>query len=181
MQNGKPPAYYPVAVGKDNWLLDGNYSGELKKFISRFHTVQNGDTLWSISRRFKVDSFTLASFNELAVTDLLFPGKILRIPKANIRLTPHGVFTITNKLKDPVYRKDYQTLRPFNENTDNLFGTRWIGLNKSSYGIHGTNEPETIGTYSTDGCVRMLNGDIEELFDFVEPGFLVEITKKPNY
>jgi lipoprotein-anchoring transpeptidase ErfK/SrfK len=35
------------------------------------------------------------------------------------------------------------------------------------YGIHGTSEPETIGKPSSNGCIRLLNEDAEELFKFV--------------
>jgi len=35
------------------------------------------------------------------------------------------------------------------------------------YGIHGTTLPESIGTASSNGCVRMVNSDMEELYDFV--------------
>lgn len=49
------------------------------------------------------------------------------------------------------------------------FGTRWLGLNVpwGSYGIHGTNRPESIGRRASAGCFRMRNRDVEELYDLV--------------
>ncbi|MCL2336848.1 MAG: peptidoglycan-binding protein [Firmicutes bacterium] len=52
------------------------------------------------------------------------------------------------------------------------FGTRWMGLNVlwGSYGIHGTNRPDSIGSYASHGCVRMNNRDVEEIYPWVNPG-----------
>ncbi|QQE81015.1 L,D-transpeptidase family protein [Alicyclobacillus sp. SO9] len=46
------------------------------------------------------------------------------------------------------------------------FGSRWLGLNVSwgTYGIHGTNSPQSIGQYVSNGCIRMYNSDVEELY-----------------
>lgn len=43
------------------------------------------------------------------------------------------------------------------------------------YGIHGTNQPDSIGGYVSNGCVRMREEDVEQLFDAVEIGIPVEI------
>lgn len=45
-----------------------------------------------------------------------------------------------------------------------VFGTRWMGLNNPGYGIHGTNNPSSIGTAASLGCIRMHNHHVEELF-----------------
>jgi lipoprotein-anchoring transpeptidase ErfK/SrfK len=37
----------------------------------------------------------------------------------------------------------------------NPVGTRWMGLNRAGYGIHGTNEPKSIGKAASHGCIRM--------------------------
>ena len=57
------------------------------------------------------------------------------------------------------------------------FGTRWMGLDVpwGKYGIHGTNKPLTIGGASSLGCIRMLNKDIEALYNIVSIGTLVVI------
>ena len=62
------------------------------------------------------------------------------------------------------------------EDVRNPIGTRWIALNIGrGYGIHGTREPQTIGTESSNGCVRLTNEHVEELYDFVMVGDEVEI------
>ena len=52
------------------------------------------------------------------------------------------------------------------------FGTRWLGLDVpwGIYGIHGTNKPWSIGTRASAGCIRMLNHDVEKLWDMVPRG-----------
>lgn len=47
------------------------------------------------------------------------------------------------------------------------FGSRWMGLDVpwGIYGIHGTNQPGSIGGNVSAGCVRMRNSDVEDLYD----------------
>jgi lipoprotein-anchoring transpeptidase ErfK/SrfK len=44
----------------------------------------------------------------------------------------------------------------------------------SGYGIHGTTQPNSVGTPASQGCIRMRNEDVEELFDII-PDILVEV------
>lgn len=57
------------------------------------------------------------------------------------------------------------------------FGTRWMRLSVpwGQYGIHGTNKPLSIGGPASLGCIRMLNHDVEELYDMVGRGTVVVI------
>jgi hypothetical protein len=58
----------------------------------------------------------------------------------------------------------------------NPIGTRWIGLDIGrGFGIHGTREPNSIGKESSNGCIRMLNEHVEELYDYVMVGDEVEM------
>ena len=50
-----------------------------------------------------------------------------------------------------------------------VLGTRRLKLG-DGYGLHGTNQPETIGRAVSHGCVRLRNEDIEKLFDMVPVG-----------
>lgn len=74
--------------------------------------------------------------------------------------TPVGTFTIATKIVNPHIK---------------ALGTRWLGLSKPSYGIHGTNNPASIGTMASLGCVRMYNQDVEDIFPRVSIGTTVEI------
>ncbi|NMB27405.1 MAG: L,D-transpeptidase family protein [Tissierellia bacterium] len=57
------------------------------------------------------------------------------------------------------------------------FGSRWMGLNVpwGRYGIHGTNQPGSIGFNASAGCIRMRNKDVEELYNIVEHNTTVSI------
>ena len=80
--------------------------------------------------------------------------------------TPLGNFTLEICEENPVY---YGVTPPVPYgNPENPLGDRWMGFKeKTSYGIHGTNSESTIGTYETEGCVRMHNSDVRDLFDLV--------------
>lgn len=50
-------------------------------------------------------------------------------------------------------------------------GVAWLDLTKEHYGIHGTNEPQTIGRAESSGCIRMANWDVLRLSRMMKPGF----------
>jgi len=91
--------------------------------------------------------------------------------------SPTGTFTIERRVKDPVYHHDGRTVQP---GPGNPVGTRWMGLSKAGYGIHGTNEPKSIGKAASHGCIRMAKPDLEELYAQVQVGDTVEIVGQRN-
>ncbi|MDP1854272.1 MAG: L,D-transpeptidase family protein [Candidatus Omnitrophota bacterium] len=83
--------------------------------------------------------------------------------------TPVGTFKIKDKIINPPWFKPGH-LEPIPAgNPENILGTRWMGFDLPSYGIHGTTEPQTLGQQITDGCVRMKNEEVEELFSLLPP------------
>lgn len=84
--------------------------------------------------------------------------------------TPVGIFEVKNKMKEPTWYSPQGGVFPYGHK-ENILGTRWIGFkdkpNLYGFGIHGTTLPESIGTAASNGCVRMVNSDVEELYDFV--------------
>lgn len=65
--------------------------------------------------------------------------------------TPSGEFTIINKQPNP----------------GGPFGAFWMGLSLPHYGIHGTNDPSSIGYNVSHGCIRMYNEDVLALSSLV--------------
>ncbi|MGE0565852.1 MAG: L,D-transpeptidase family protein [Pseudolabrys sp.] len=57
----------------------------------------------------------------------------------------------------------------------NPLGARALYLGKTLYRIHGTNQPSTIGSYVSSGCIRLLNNDIEDLYSRVKVGTSVVV------
>jgi lipoprotein-anchoring transpeptidase ErfK/SrfK len=59
----------------------------------------------------------------------------------------------------------------------NPMGAAAMTLSGSEYAIHGTNAPESIGGFVSYGCIRMYNQDIVDLFDRVQVGTRVIVTR----
>jgi lipoprotein-anchoring transpeptidase ErfK/SrfK len=62
----------------------------------------------------------------------------------------------------------------------NPLGARALYLGKTLYRIHGTNQPSTIGSFVSSGCIRLVNGDIEDLYSRVQVGTRVVVLPGPN-
>jgi lipoprotein-anchoring transpeptidase ErfK/SrfK len=86
--------------------------------------------------------------------------------------TPSGTYKITQRVENPTWYGPDKVVGP---GKDNPVGTRWLGLNRKGYGIHGTNQPRSIGKRASHGCVRMRNRDVEDLFARVSVGDVVEL------
>jgi lipoprotein-anchoring transpeptidase ErfK/SrfK len=91
--------------------------------------------------------------------------------------SPTGVFKIANRVKNPTwYGPKGLVVQP---GKSNPLGDRWMGLTRKGYGIHGTNHPASIGRNASHGCIRMRKADVEELFELVQVGDVVEIVDEP--
>ncbi len=89
-----------------------------------------------------------------------------------------GETEVINRVENPTYypiRWWERGLEPIPPGPDNPVGTRWIGLGIPSYGIHGTNNPASIGQAMSSGCIRMYNHDVEELMDLIRIGTKVTL------
>lgn len=85
-------------------------------------------------------------------------------------LTPSGKFSIYSKVKNPVWGGGGYAKPVKGGSPRNPLGYRWIGLsygNGSRVGVHGNSSPYSIGRYVSHGCIRMINADVEELFNLV--------------
>ncbi|MBU0503035.1 MAG: L,D-transpeptidase family protein [Candidatus Omnitrophota bacterium] len=87
--------------------------------------------------------------------------------------TPVGIFKIVNKLPNPTWYKAGAVVPP--GSPENVLGSRWLGFDLAGYGIHGTVEPESLGKQVTQGCVRLANPEVEELYTIVPVGAEVTI------
>ena len=86
--------------------------------------------------------------------------------------SPEGTFTIERRVENPTYHHNGKTVPP---GPANPVGTRWMGLSIKGYGIHGTNEPNSIGKAASHGCIRMAKADLEALYPQVAVGETVEL------
>jgi lipoprotein-anchoring transpeptidase ErfK/SrfK len=91
--------------------------------------------------------------------------------------SPVGTFTIARRAANPTYHHNGKTVLP---GPGNPVGTRWMGLSIPGYGIHGTNEPNSIGKAASHGCIRMARADLEEFYGLVAVGDTVELVGERN-
>jgi lipoprotein-anchoring transpeptidase ErfK/SrfK len=91
--------------------------------------------------------------------------------------SPVGSFTIARRAANPTYHHNGKTILP---GPGNPVGTRWMGLSIPGYGIHGTNEPNSIGKPVSHGCIRMARKDLEEFYELVSVGDAVELVGERN-
>lgn len=109
---------------------------------------------------------------------LYYNGKVVETYRVatgkSSKLTPTGVFKIGFKTVKPGWNGipgGYP---------NNPLGERWLGLrvngdNARVYGIHGTNQPSSIGSHASKGCVRMHNRDVIKLYNKIPLGTSVWI------
>jgi lipoprotein-anchoring transpeptidase ErfK/SrfK len=95
-----------------------------------------------------------------------------------------GTKTVSRKREWPDWRPPAQMLkrRPdlpkhMEGGMENPLGARAIYLGSSDYRIHGSNEPETIGTAVSSGCIRMTNRDVVDLYDRVKVGTKIVVLR----
>ncbi|HKE22787.1 MAG TPA: L,D-transpeptidase [Bryobacteraceae bacterium] len=86
--------------------------------------------------------------------------------------SPAGSYKVVERVADPTWYGKGKIVPP---GKNNPVGTRWIGLSIKGYGIHGTNQPASIGHNASHGCIRMRNRDVEQLFEMVQVGDEVEL------
>jgi len=160
------------------------------------HIVKAGEALWSIAEDYRVSVQALIQANQLPNPNQLYIGQQIIIPglpdpnqishRINVSIsnrtltllqsgsvvktypiavgrmlfgTPVGEYVIINKAPNP----------------GGPFGTMWMSLSKKHYGIHGTNDPSSIGKAVSRGCIRMHNADVEELARTIPIGTRVMI------
>ncbi len=86
--------------------------------------------------------------------------------------TTLGTYKIGNKQKNPTWFKPGEGAIPAGDPRNEL-GTRWMPLVPSEpglptdLGLHGTIAPETIGTFSSNGCIRFYPEEVEEIYDLI--------------
>jgi len=169
---------------------------------SILYEIKPGDTVGKIAKEFKTTTELIIKSNNLK-DDKILSGRKIRVWTAPFSIvvdksqntlilktdeeiiktyivstginnsTPVGNFKIINKLPNPTWFKAGAVVAP--NSPDNILGARWLGFDLPGYGIHGTTDPVNLGKQITQGCVRMSNSDIEELYAVVPIGTEVTI------
>ncbi|MBM7659884.1 lipoprotein-anchoring transpeptidase ErfK/SrfK [Bacillus mesophilus] len=160
------------------------------------HTVKPGETLAQISLDYRTSLSMIINANPTINPNVIYPGQSIVIPGLP---SPHTIpyhinVSINNRslklFKNGQLQKQYPIAvgRILHEtpvgdfiiinkapNPGGPYGTMWMSLSKQHYGIHGTNNPSSIGKAVSLGCIRMYNKDVEELSRLVPIGTRVTI------
>ncbi len=166
------------------------------------YEIKVGDTLTKIAKENNTTVELLKKSNSLS-DDRIIPGRKIKIWTAPFSIvvdksqntlilktgeevfktyivstgannsTPIGTFKITNKLPNPTWYKAGAIVP--SGSPENVLGSRWLGFNLAGYGIHGTVEPQSLGKQVTQGCVRLVNPEVEELYTIIPVGTEVTI------
>lgn len=169
---------------------------------SMLYQIKPGDTLNKIARLYKTTTELVMKSNNIS-DSLIIPGRKIKIWNAPFNIlvsksqntlllksdeevfktyivstgknncTPVGTFKIINKLPNPTWFKAGAIVPA--ESADNVLGTRWMGFDLAGYGIHGTVEPKELGKQVTQGCIRLSNTDVEELYSIIPAGTEVTV------
>lgn len=177
----------PMAEKVDYTVQSGDYLGKL---AATFNTpvaliakandipgamIRVGQTLRLLDGNEHTFALEISkSRNDLLVT---LDGKFFkryRVSTGKNAKTPTGTFKVIDKIARPAWHKPGGKPIPYGD-PENLLGTHWLALDLPGYGIHGTWEPESIGSQTSDGCIRLLNEDVEELYTILPKGTLVTI------
>ncbi|MEK4758741.1 L,D-transpeptidase family protein [Viridibacillus sp. FSL E2-0187] len=160
------------------------------------HTVKPGETLFQLSRDYRTPLSAIISANPSINPNVLYIGQPIVIPGfPDPNTIPYQIDVSLNNrwlrlYKDGILQKQYPiavgkmlTNTPVGNfiiinkapNPGGPFGTMWMSLSKDTYGIHGTDDPSSIGKAVSHGCIRMHNEDVEELASIIPIGTAVFI------
>ena len=88
--------------------------------------------------------------------------------------TPIGSFSVLEMEENPEWIDPKDTKQKVPSGETNPLGYRWMRFYQT-YGIHGTNKPSSIGEYVSNGCIRLKEENVEELYELTDVGTPVEI------
>jgi L,D-transpeptidase ErfK/SrfK len=160
------------------------------------HIVKQGETLSMIAMDYRSSIESILRANNGMDPNLLYPGQKVVIPGLPSPQTiPYTIWISLSKKTLTLYN-NYNQAKVFpiavgrmlqrtpigdfvvvnrEPNPGGPFGLMWLSLSKIHYGIHGTNNPSSIGKDVSAGCVRMYNQDVLELAEIIPNGTAVYI------
>ncbi|MFP5107776.1 L,D-transpeptidase family protein [Neobacillus sp. C211] len=156
-----------VKPGETLGIISANYRVSLR----RLHAANPGVGQLHVGQKIQIpglpESTTIPFSIQISVGKLRLTlynhGRLVKIFPIAVGMmltnTPTGDFVIVNRQYNP----------------GGPFGVLWLSLSKQGYGIHGTNDPSSIGKAVSHGCVRMYNRDVLQLADMVPNGTRVII------
>jgi L,D-transpeptidase ErfK/SrfK len=155
------------------------------------HIVKQGETITSIAMDYRTSVQALLNANRLTTSSILFPGQAIVIPHLPARGSIPYTIHISVRRRKLTLKKNNTIIHTYpiavgkivtetpvgdfiivnrEPNPGGPFGAMWLSLSKLHYGIHGTNNPSSIGKAVSKGCIRMYNKDVLQLASIVPNG-----------
>ncbi len=144
-------------------------------------TIRLGDRLLVFNGNFSIRVSKSRNSLDLMAGNQVF--KRYSVGTGKFGKTPAVEFTIVDKIIEPPWTRPSDNRQIEYGDPENVLGSRWMAIKSTDhpeltgFGIHGTWERDSIGKQSSAGCIRMLNEDVEELFDLVPRKTSVIITE----
>ncbi|KKK34374.1 L,D-transpeptidase [Mesobacillus campisalis] len=159
-----------VKAGETLNMIAGNYRRRLREILAANPSITNPGAIYP-GQRIRIpglpepQSIPYSIYVSVGSKTLSLSrnGRVIKTyPIATGKMltsTPIGDYIIVNREPNP----------------GGPFGVMWLSLSKKGYGIHGTNDPSSIGKAVSKGCIRMFNKDVLELARTVPNGTRVTI------
>jgi hypothetical protein len=141
------------------------------------YKVEPGEQLRNIGRTFNVPYEAIMEINKISDASRLQAGQVLKIIHGPFHaIVDRSDFTLDLYLQD-TFVKSFQ-VGLGQDNMEYPLGSRWIALEglegnavgRTGFAIHGTKDPESIGTRSSQGCIRLHNGNVVLVYKLLEEG-----------
>jgi hypothetical protein len=148
--------------------------------ISRPEALQAGETVKVVDGPFHAKVYRSTFTMDLYLQTTYVRSFKVGLGKIGME-TPTGLWRVKpgGKLIQPIWTNplDGKTYHP--EDPDYPLGSRWVALEglageakeRTGFAIHGTKEPEQIGAQSSQGCIRMHNGDAILIYNLLVPTY----------
>jgi L,D-transpeptidase ErfK/SrfK len=159
-----------VKAGETLNMIAGNYRRKLREILAANPSITNPGSIYP-GQRIRIpglpepQSIPYSIYVSVGSKTLSLArnGRVIKsYPIATGKMltsTPIGDYIIVNREPNP----------------GGPFGVMWLSLSQKGYGIHGTNDPSSIGKAVSKGCIRMYNKDVLELARTVPNGTRVTI------
>ncbi|MBO1514617.1 L,D-transpeptidase family protein [Metabacillus bambusae] len=160
------------------------------------HIVKARESLAIIAANYRISLNQLIAVNNISNPNIIYIGQKINIPSLpNPDSIPFSI-QISVSTKRLILKREGQVVKEYpiavgkivtatpvgdfvivnrEPNPGGPFGVMWLSLSKIHYGIHGTNNPASIGKAVSLGCIRMYNNDVLELASIVPNGTRVLI------
>lgn len=161
------------------------------------HVVVAGETLARISRNYRRSILALLQANPTIINpNIIYPGQRINIPGLpDSNTIPYFINVSVSRRQLSLFR-NYNLMKTYpiavgrmllgtptgqfvivnrEPNPGGPYGAMWLTLSKAGYGIHGTNDPSSIGKAVSRGCIRMYNHDVLALAALIPNGTQVNI------